>query len=440
MEDDLQFIEDGLVQEDFLDESVLFELLSFGHDGLEGLDDFLFNDLVIPSDWVDNFGDLLVEEGLSVVLEVVDVELALQQVLDDAFQVDLGSLVGGCELGWDLLSDNSEWVDFGLTGQDIQDVAVVHVLLVVLVAEETEDLWVGDLGVVLVDGVEQVVDVVVDLFVEHVVVVEPVGGGGGDDLTTSIDGVDGVDGVVQSTEDFWDGHSADSIVLSVVLAVVLSVDGCVLTVVLSIDWCVLALMLELHDDGEDVLVEEDWVNKEVLEDDLGPVLLEGGTDNVLLEGGHGQELTEEWDVVVLLEQGKSVQLTEGVDEDVGGQVDLLGRWLDQPGCNILTDGQVSVDCLLQFLDVVVQGGGGGYSDSTSVDLSHWVLLTHWVLLSLVQTIVLTVDVLAIDLTVLQVVNDVLVYSSCHLSAHSGNQHNCNESLHDEIESLVVRDN
>jgi len=216
-----------------------------------------------------------------------------------------------------------------------------------------------------------------------------------------------------STEDFWDGHSLLVLVL-------------------------LLLVLVLDDDGEDVLVEESSVDEELLEFSLGPVFLEGGADNVLLESWDLEEkLTEDGQGQVFLEQGKSVQLTKSVGEDVRVNIDLLSGWLNEGGWHhsLSNGGQVtngvdieSIDILLllQLLDVIVQGsgGGGGGGESTLV-LSVDVILSH-VLLSL-----------GVDrVTESQVVHNVLVYSSGHLTADSGDQHNSNKSLHDDDKNLT----
>jgi hypothetical protein len=415
--DNLQFIEDGLVQEDLLDEIVLLEmLLSFGgHDGLEGLDDFLLNNLDFPGDGVDNLVDLFVEEGLGVgvghVLEVIDVDLSLDQVHEDFLQVELGGFVGGHGIEWslDLLShDSSEcWIDFlGCGGhlgghQNVQNVPIVHLLPVDLaVVSIAIDFWVHGLdGVEFGVEVEQLVVVLwQDLLVEHIIVVDIVVQivvHVGEDilLITSIIVVVHLL-LLLSTEDFWD--SDDSIVL-------------------------LLLMLILDDDGEDVFVEEGRVDKELFEFGLSPIFLEGWADNVLLEGWDVQEeFPEKRNLDIVLEQGKSVQLTEGIDEDVGGHVDLLTccGWQHHL---LLTlgggGGHVSgIDCLLQLLDVVVQGSCRG--ESTLV-------------LSLVLLLTLELLTLRVHGSVPQVVHDVLVHSSGHLTADGGDQQNSNKSLHDD---------
>jgi len=340
-------------------------------------------------------------------------------ILSNNSEWSIDFLSNNSEWSIDLLSNSSEGVEFSLSGEDIKDISVVvQVLFVVLaIVSVSIDLGVDSLCVKLVDvdGVEQVVDGVVlwddsllVVFVEDVVQsgVQVVVVGGWD--MTSVQGVDIVDieVVSESTEHFWNGHSID---LGVVL-------------VLTIQWLVFVLtdlvLSELNDDWEDVLVEEDGVNKEILEHGLCPVLLEGGTDNVPLESWYYQELTEEWDVVVLLEQGHGVHLTEGIGEDVGGNVDLLSRWLDKT-TKLTCCGHVSVDCLLQLLNVVVQGTSCGNYSSTLV-LTLLVLLLTLVYLTL-----------WVHCAVPQVVNHILVYSCRDLTAHSGNQHNCNKSLHDD---------
>jgi len=183
----LQFVEDGLVQQEFLDEGILFGLLFSGHLD-DGLDNFLLDDLDLSGDGVNNLVDLFVEEGVGVdihvVLEFINVNRSLQQILEDFLQVHFSGLVdniggGGDEWGLDTLSiDSTEWVHFlGLSGQKVQDILVIHILVdhvvVHVLSIHSIDLWVDGLdGVKLVVVVEELIGVhvllVVVVVVEHV--------------------------------------------------------------------------------------------------------------------------------------------------------------------------------------------------------------------------------------------------------------------------------
>lgn len=429
---DLKFVEDVLLEENFVHVHFSFD------EGVEGLDNLVFNNLDITGDWVDDLVDLFGDKVLD--LEVINVDLSLEEILDDFFQVE--SLDSLFLLSLSLLNKRWSVHHFGfVSDQNIQNVLVhvdfveedlVHVQVgfVQFWEDCTEQILLDELrdDKLSINGFVVLVDQVLgDQVLEEEVGVQVVwenkwslDSGGFGVLNSVHHGGGGFDVVVDHLLFLllFEGGEGSDDSGELLLFELFHVNSNDLSVLLN-NW-------------DNVFVKENWVNKELTEGGLGEELLEFSGSQVELEGGGVDVLTEKGECHVLLEDWHGDELTEGVgvEGDVGWDVELECGWHD--------------DSIEDLVDSVDSGGHGvqwSVDEISSEDLLLLLLLlSDWEFVESAQEefsldLLLSEHVLTlwVELTVFDVVKDISVNSGGQLSANGGgNQENSNTSLHFEI--------